>query len=268
MPPRPTFAALRGYATAVKPAAKGKAKAAAAAAAPPKPVYVSPSATANAPRIYTERKAWLYDYYHHLLSRSQLVLVFKHENLTVADSGAIRTAIAKIPVPKPASVPQETEMEKATMTVTRTGILSPVVRAVRPVATEFTKSLEGPTAIISCPSMSPKYIKQMLAAIEKVMKAAKKDDDPKAKGGVKQPAFSLLAGIIEGNTFLDPAQLQEAAKLPELDQLRSQLIGLLETPQRQLLGVVQQAGGGSLVRTLQGLEADLKEKEGGDAPPS
>lgn len=264
MPPRPTLAALRGYATAAAPKGKG----AVAAAPKPAPVFVSPSALANEPRIYTERKAWLYDYYTHLVNRSQLVLVFKHANLSVADSGAIRAAIAKIPVPKPASLPQETELEKATMTVTRTGILAPVFRAARPVAAKFTDQLDGPTAIITCPSLSPKYVKSMLTAIERVVKAATRDEDPKKKGGVKQPAFSLLAGIIEGNTLLDPKQVQEAAKLPELDTLRAQLIGLLETPQRQLVGVVSQAGGGSLVRTLQGLEETLKEKEGGAAPPS
>lgn len=261
MPPRPSVAALRGYATAA--ASKAPAKSAAAA-----PVFTSPSAEANAPRIYTERKAFLYDYYTHLMKRSQLVLLFKHENLSVSDSGAIRSAIAKIPVPKPASVPQEMQLEKATMTVTRTGVLAPVLRSARPVTSAFADALEGPTAMISCPSLSPKYVKAMLATIERVLKAAQKDDDPRVKGGVKQPGFSLLAGIIEGSTLLDPKQVEEAAKLPELDQLRSQLIGLLETPQRQLLGVVQQAGGGSLVRTLQGLEDSLKEKEGGAAPSS
>ncbi|GMK55134.1 hypothetical protein CspeluHIS016_0201900 [Cutaneotrichosporon spelunceum] len=258
MPPRPSLAALRGYATAAAP----KAAASKAAA----PVFRSPSAEANVPRIYTERKAFLYDYYAHLMQRSQLVLLFKHENLTVPMSGNLRSAIAKIPVPRPASLPQEQELEKATLTVTRTGILAPVVRAVQPAA-DFSALLEGPTALITCPSLSPKYVKSMLGAIERVVKASKKDEDPK-KGPVAQPAFTLLAGVLEGKTLLNPAQVAEAAKLPELDQLRAQLLGLLETPQRQLLGVVQQAGGGSLVRTLQGLEETLKEKEGGAAPSS
>ncbi|CAK9784494.1 hypothetical protein CC85DRAFT_284729 [Cutaneotrichosporon oleaginosum] len=259
MPPRPSLAALRGYATAAaKPAAK--------AASSPAPVFRSPSAEANVPRIYTERKAFLYDYYTHLMQRSQLVLLFKHENLTVPTSGKLRAAIAKIPVPRPASLPQEQDIERATLTVTRTGILAPVVRAARPNA-DFSPLLDGPTAIITCPSLSPKYVNAMLGAIERVVKASKKEEDPK-KGPASQPTFTLLAGILEGNTLLNPAQVVEAAKLPELDQLRAQLIGLLETPQRQLIGVVQQAGGGSLVRTLQGLEESLKEKEGSAAPSS
>ncbi|BEI81660.1 hypothetical protein CcaverHIS002_0208200 [Cutaneotrichosporon cavernicola] len=259
MPPRPSLAALRGYATAAAPKAASASK-----TAVPAPVFISPSAEANAPRIYTERKAFLYDYYAHLLKRSQLVLLFKHENLSVPMSGNLRFAISKIPVPRPASLPQDQELEKATLTITRTGILAPVVRAVQPEA-DLSPLLEGPTAVITCPSLSPKYVKTMLAAIERVIKASQKDDDPK-KGPVAQPAFTLLAGVLEGKTLLNPAQVADAAKLPELDQLRAQLVGLLEMPQRQLLGVVQQAGGGSLVRTLQGLEETLKEKEGGAAP--
>jgi large subunit ribosomal protein L10 len=47
--------------------------------------------------------------------------------------------------------------------------------------------------------------------------------------------------------------------------LRAQLVGLLEMPARQLLGVTQQAGGGGLVRTLMGLEQGLKEGQEGPA---
>jgi large subunit ribosomal protein L10 len=184
MPPRPSLAALRGYATAAAPKAAGKAPAAAA------PAWTSPSAEANAPRIYTERKAFLYDYYTHLMQRSQLVLLFKHENLTVPTSGQLRAAIAKIPVPRPASVPAEQKLEKATLTVTRTGILAPVVRAVRPNA-DFSPLLDGPTAVITCPSLSPKYVKAMLGAVERVMKAAQKDEDPK-KGPVAQRRLPTL----------------------------------------------------------------------------
>ena len=53
------------------------------------------------------------------------------------------------------------------------------------------------------------------------------------------------------------------SKLSELDGLRSELVGLLEMRGRELVGVLGQAAGGGLVRTLQGLENDLKEKEGG-----
>ena len=52
--------------------------------------------------------------------------------------------------------------------------------------------------------------------------------------------------------------VDKLGKLPDLDGLRSQLVGLLEMRGRELVGVLGQAGGGSLVRTLQGRENDLK----------
>lgn len=75
--------------------------------------------------------------------------------------------------------------------------------------------------------------------------------------------MNLVVGMIENRLF--PAkQVEEVAKLPDLQTLRGQLVGSLEMPGRSLLGILEQARGGSLVRTLQGLEASMKEKEGGE----
>lgn len=232
---------------------------------PPRPLSLRRAASTLAPltgkarsqapgRIYSERKAYLFDYYSHLLSRSQMVLLFKHANLTVAESGALRREITKLPLPASAT-------ESATLTIARTGILAPAV--LKTDAASLADQLGGQTALITCPTLSPKYIKSMLAIIEKTMKSAQKDE---VKGKeVKQPSFSLFAGVVEGRV-VQPEGVTEMAKLPEIEQLRAQLVGLLEMPQRQLVGVLSQAGGGGLVRTLQGLEESLKEKEGGEAP--
>lgn len=77
---------------------------------------------------------------------------------------------------------------------------------------------------------------------------------------IKQPELKLVFGYLEGGKLLDVAQVEGVGKLPELDGLRSQLVGLLEMRGRELVGVLGQAGGGGLVRTLQGLENGLKEK--------
>lgn len=60
---------------------------------------------------------------------------------------------------------------------------------------------------------------------------------------------------------MDIKQIEAVGKLSDMDGLRSELVGLLEMRGRELVGVLGQAGGGGLVRTLQGLENDLKEKE-------
>lgn len=254
MPPRPAVNILRRAASTL-------AETPAAAASGSKPA-----------RVYPERKAFLFKYYEHLLQRSQLVLLFKHANLSVAQSTALRNAIHKIPVPaapaalQAAAEGSETpaEPERATVTVARTGILAPVVRNLQAEGQSLEPFLQGQTALITCPSISPRYLKQVLAAVDltiaKNTKKAEKKDEV-----LKNPEFSLVAGVLEGNRLMDSKQIKAVSQLPELDQLRAQLLGLLEMPGRQLLGVLNQAGGGGLVRTLQGLEESLKKDA---APPS
>lgn len=60
-------------------------------------------------------------------------------------------------------------------------------------------------------------------------------------------------------------EVEQVGKLPELEVLRAQVVGLLEGQARGLLGVLGQAGGGGLLRTLQGLEEGLKKDQTGDA---
>jgi len=80
---------------------------------------------------------------------------------------------------------------------------------------------------------------------------------------VKQPYLKLVAGVLEGNRLVGAEELGRVSKLPELDTLRVQVVGLLEGTGRSLVGLLGQAGGGGLVRTLQGLEKDRGEKAGG-----
>lgn len=251
MPPRPALNAVRRYATV---AADAVASTSASTPAPP---------SIARERVFGGRKAFLYSYYTHLLRQSDVVLLFQHANLSVVESRALRAAIAAIPLP-PSPEPlseAEAEAQAARLTILRTGVLSSVVRAVQPPNAQLTPHLDGQTALITVPSLSPAYISKILAATERVMKRAQKDEKAKdATKEVKQPAFTLTAAVLEGNRLMDPATVREVAKLPELDTLRAQLVGLLESPGRQLVGVLSQAGGGALVRTLQGLEQGLKDK--------
>lgn len=214
-------------------------------------------------RVYTERKTYLYNYYAHLLKTSQLVLMFQHANLSVSDLAKIRRGLAKIPPPPPTPSPtastsassEEVDTStQASLTILRTGLLSALTRHH---SIPFPK-LKGQTALITSPSLSPRYISQILASINRSIKQSQREG---AKGQViKQPELKLVFGYLEGGKLLDVAQVEGVGKLPELDGLRSQLVGLLEMRGRELVGVLGQAGGGGLVRTLQGLENGLKEK--------
>lgn len=228
---------------------------------------ISPSSPAADNRVYTERKTYLYNFYAHLLKTSQLVLMFQHANLSVADLAKIRRGIAKIPPPPPSPSPtianQGTSTEtseistQASLTILRTGLLSALTRHQ---SIPF-PTLKGQTALITSPTLSPRYISQILTSINRSIKQSQREG---AKDQIiKQPELKLIFGYLEGGKVLDIAGVEGVSKLPELDGLRSQLVGLLEMRGRELVGVLGQAGGGGLVRTLQGLENDLKEKETG-----
>ncbi|KAK4687037.1 hypothetical protein P7C73_g3071, partial [Tremellales sp. Uapishka_1] len=111
--------------------------------------------------------------------------------------------------------------------------------------------------------LSPPYLAKMISAIERTIKKVQKEESTaKDAKPVKQPAVGVVVGIVERNRLVGVDEIAQIGKLGDLDALRSQLVGLLEVNSRNLVGVLAQAGGGGLVRTLQGLEVDLKAKEG------
>lgn len=214
-----------------------------------------PSSPEAPARVYTDRKTFLYSAYTHLLDNSQLLLLFQPNNLTTAELGKIKRAIAGVPVPQDA--------QPATLTVTRTGVLSALARAraVTQPDASLLPLLSGPTALLTCPSLSPLYLRSVITAINKSLSYRPAPATPSSLP--VSPRLILLGGVMEKTRLVSAQEIMEIGQLPELDTLRSQLVGLLEMPGRQVIGLLSQASGGSLVRTLQGLESDLKAKESG-----
>ncbi|WVQ98921.1 hypothetical protein IAU59_006052 [Kwoniella sp. CBS 9459] len=228
----------------------------------------------NPQRVYTPRKTFLWNYYDHLLTRSEFVLIFEHGNISAAEWNKIRRSLKAIPTPvKPFDVNNaagtgaeagagssavRANIEKASLNVVRTGVFSALAGSSKsPIAPHLT----GQRAILTCPSLSPTYISKILTTLTRSLKSLKRENVTDEK----QPMLKLVAGMLEGKKVLSEGELVEFGKLPELDTLRAQVVGLLESQSRSLVGVLGQAAGGSLVRTLQGLENDLKEKQGGAA---
>lgn len=215
------------------------------------------ASTAAPPRIYTDRKAILYQSYAHILDHSPAILLFQPNNLTMAELGAIRRAIASIPSPtSPASADAS-----ATLLTVRTGILSAVTSA-RPQTPSLASLLSGPLALVHCPHFSPAQIGKILAAINKAL--GSRPPSAAAADGASYPVnarMMLLGGIFDAQTVVSAAQVAQIAKLPEMSTLRAQLVGLLGSAGGGLVGTLRSAAGGALVRTLKGLENDLKGPE-------
>ncbi|GHJ84676.1 hypothetical protein NliqN6_1078 [Naganishia liquefaciens] len=225
------------------------------------------SAATTPARIYTDRKAILYQSYTHILDHTPAILLFQPNNLTSAELAAIRRAIAEISSStSQASSPIGNDSTAATLLTVRTGILSAVINArndhSRAQSTALQSLLSGPLALVTLPQFSPAHITKVLTAINKALNLR---PAPATRAGTALPVnarMMLLGGIFDGQHIASaPEIVQHVSRLPELDTLRAQLVGLLGAAPAQLVGALQSAGGGGLVRTLKGLENNLKGDE-------
>ncbi|TYJ56710.1 hypothetical protein B9479_002641 [Cryptococcus floricola] len=229
----------------------------AAAAASPKP----PRITTSPSRVYTPRKTYLWNLYSNILHKSPLLLVFDHANLTAAEWSQLRRGVNAIKRPVKPWDPslsgeeqaERTEIATAQLQVVRSGVFQAVSGSS---SSPIMPHLAGQRAVLTCTSLSPTYLAKILSSLSRTIKSLKREN---AEGA--QPTLNLVAGLVEGHKVMTQKELEELGKLPELDVLRAQVVGMLEGQGRSLVGVLGQAAGGSLVRTLQGLEKDMEAKE-------
>ncbi|WWC89773.1 uncharacterized protein L201_004699 [Kwoniella dendrophila CBS 6074] len=271
MPPRPSTS-IRALVSSSRFASTSAIPAAASSSSSTSsiPPHITTKSSSTPPpkdpnRIYTARKTFLWNYYTHLISKSDLILVFDHSNLTSSEWSKIRRSISSIPLPSksfdPNSVLEEEEgkpkielIEPASLNVVRTGVLSSLLSSSK--NNLLVESLNGQRALLTCSNLSPTYLNKILNSINKSIKSLKRENTKDEK----QPSLKLISALLEGKKLLNNEKdiLEFSKKTPELDVLRSQLIGLLESSSRQTIGILSQAAGGQLVRTLQGLEQNLK----------
>lgn len=255
------------------------------------------------PRIYSERKQFLYNQYLKLLETSkECPLIFlQHNNFSISRLTKLRKDIAAAAArkggfapsllnPGPTPLTRSTDPSVSTppsFTVIRTSIFGAALRDYAPIdaktAKEISNTVENGLAVLSLPSLDPPTLKTILNALQKSVPPLKPGqaaqapsskkplaDDPDFVPGrrVKRakptptPELTVMGGLIEGRVFKAPA-VQDVASLPALDTLRAQLIGLISSPASQITGILGQASGGQLVRTLEGFKKSLEEAEGG-----
>lgn len=88
---------------------------------------------------------------------------------------------------------------------------------------------KGPTAVA--------YAKDPVSAAKALSEFSKKNDK------------LVLVGGAFGDTILDKAGIQQLASLPSMDELRSKIIAILQTPGTRIAGVLQ-APAGQLARVF------------------
>lgn len=160
-----------------------------------------------------------------------------------------------------------------------------VLREHKPVdaaaAKAISKMVSGGFAVLTLPDLNPPQLKAVLRVMSRMVPPRK----PKTPEEIKKeaenaeknfvpgrklkrqrpepiPDLRVVGALIEGRIFTTEG-VKSVANLPTLDTLRAQLVGLISAPATQLAGVLSEASGGRLARTLEGLKKGLEEKEGG-----
>jgi ribosomal protein L10 len=245
-------------------------------------------------RYFGERKTHLYHQYLKILeSTSEKPTIFLHHNdftfqrltklrwdITAASS---RTA-PSLAIPSPAPV-----LDRPILTIVRSAVFGAVLRDFAPLDIEAGREIsklvpKGGLAILTLPSFNPPQLDAILRIMDRTVpprkpltqeeleaKEAEKNADPVTPGRAPQrvrrapqPELKLLGALIERRVF-SASGVKSVSKLPTLDTLRAQVVGLLSSPATQLAAVLSEASGGKLARTLEGLKEGLK--EGQDAQP-
>ncbi|KAJ9478995.1 putative reductase 1 [Pseudozyma hubeiensis] len=224
----------------------------------------STTATSSAVKVarkYPAKKSFLYQKYQRLLTDSQMVLVLQHNNLSVAELAKVRSDIAAIKLP-------EGQTAKASLTVVRAGLIKAVAKQLshdNATMESLQPALSGPIALLTCEHLTPAYLSALFNVVDRALGHA----PPRAPAAgakfpetaVANPRLVPLAAVLEGNRLLQVPQTRDVGRIGSLDQLRSQIVGLLSAPGQQLAGVLSQASGQQLALTLEGRKRDLEAKQ-------
>ncbi|KAF9225327.1 hypothetical protein BS17DRAFT_591941 [Gyrodon lividus] len=248
------------------------------------------------PRRYGERKSFLYNQYTHMLEASQNapIIFLQHKDFTarrlqtlrreieLADSRFTPSLASPSPTPVLAGPPK--------LTIMRTSIFGVALRDFAPLDAEKTpqlaKLVDGGLAVLTLPSLNPPQLNAIIRAIDRAVppkKAKTQEVEVKHKKGKEEdsdfipgrsvpkvkptltPELKVLGALIEGRVY-SAAGVKDVAKLPTLDTLRAQIVGLLSSPAMQLAAVLSEASGGKLARTLEGLKKGLEEGQSTETP--
>lgn len=176
---------------------------------------------------------------------------------------------------------EESGLSRPRFLFVRAGLLQPTFRQMRNVPSKnvlaHLEQHKGNIALLTLPTLHPPSLKAALAAIKKLSDtddprqqvaaaaAAKKAGAGKSQSadGTKAARLPVISALIEGKEVLAPA-LHDMASLPPLDEILAQLVAVLETPARNIIGLSTQAAGLDLVRTLEGFRVGLEEAQAGD----
>lgn len=241
-------------------------------------------------RKYPKKKSDMFDEYLEILkANAETPIVFlTHNDIRTQAFTKLRQDIwaasdRSMPPSLNSPVPLQPS-PRPTLKVMRSSIFGAALRHYSPVDSSgidaITHDVKGPFAVLSFPQFHPAQLKTVLRALERSIPPRKLPTeaeleqkrlaalaDPSTPGRRMKrqrpelvPDLRIIGGLIEGRVLTVPA-LAEVSNMPTLEQLRAQIVGLLSAPATQLAGVLSEASGQKLARTLDGYRQSL-ESEG------
>ncbi|CEP08636.1 hypothetical protein [Parasitella parasitica] len=168
-------------------------------------------ATEKKAPVHPPRRSFLYSQYNNIIENNRVVFIFQHNNLTVKEFTQIRQQLGELeggPLSK--------------FTVLKSSVFSAALRETR--FSNLEPLVSGPTCVLSINVADAEHPDLLKKSVELLAKNKK---------------MLLLGGKLD-NVLLTQADVLKVVELPSLEQLRAQVVGVIEAPARKLLGTLEQ----------------------------
>ncbi|GAA5959364.1 hypothetical protein JCM3765_006580 [Sporobolomyces pararoseus] len=209
------------------------------------------------------RKQVLFAEHQQLLTSNDLVLFLRPGDFSAQEWRTLRSQISTT-----SSSPSSPGMK---LTLLRPGLLPALLRNQQQTSSSSSPSLDlthlsqpshlsGPLAVLTSQTLSPPLLSKVLKLVAQFSKTPAPNSPPPAPNAPPVERLSLLSSLLEKRIAATKERTVEIGKLPELDVLRSQLVGLLGMPASRIVGVVG-ARGREVGRTVEGFKEGLKPTE-------
>ncbi|KAL0141741.1 hypothetical protein V8B55DRAFT_1491760 [Mucor lusitanicus] len=159
-------------------------------------------ATEKKAAVHPPRRTFLHNKYSDIIENNRVVFIFQHNNLTVKEFTHIRQQLGELP--GGSALPK--------LTVLKSGVFSAALRETK--FANLEPLVSGPTCVLSTNVADAEHPDLLKKSVE------------------------LLAKNKKCSCWV--ADVLKVVELPPLEQLRAQVVGVIEAPARKLLGTLEQ----------------------------
>ncbi|KAK4053573.1 hypothetical protein OIO90_003810 [Microbotryomycetes sp. JL221] len=219
------------------------------------------------------RKQILYKQHQDLLTTNKVVLFLRPTEFSAHEWRELRAELGAVATPSNPSTTHDdndTNAQKLKLTVLRPGLLPALLRDPA-MESKFDPSLlsqhlRGPLAVLTTSELHPPTLKKVLTILNKYSSAPSRNAPPvdpkataKSKDANKPQRLPLLSSLFHMQSA-SPSRTTTVSKMPSLDVLRSQIVGLLSMPGARITGILGQRAT-EVSRTLQGFKQGLQDAQ-------